>query len=170
MLTAFSLLSACLHQPPPVLQSSFSLLSLAGKIVLTVCKIWICFYFTMPCFLAWQILQIHGQVTWGWTRGRFFQMSFASWWSCHIQNAVMCSTFALPRTPPAFLSLAYRGTSLTWKCLNPGSNIPSLCSDLASPLSLSSALLRGSVTLPSTNLLQCTENLLRNCALCFHMP
>lgn len=41
----------------------------AGKTVLTICKIWICFYFTMSCFPGWQALQIHGQVTWGRTRG-----------------------------------------------------------------------------------------------------
>lgn len=84
---------------------------------------------------------------------RVLQTSLASWWSCYIQNAVVCSTCSQPRTPPEFLSLAYRSISLTWKYLNLGSNIPTLCSDLASP-SLSSALLGSNVTLPSTNLLQ----------------
>lgn len=75
---------------------------------------------------------------------RVFQKSLASGWSCHIQNAVVCSTCALPRTPPEFLSLAYRSLSLSWKCLYLGSNTPTLCSDLASCPSL-----RGNVTLPA---------------------
>lgn len=63
----------CLFAPTPSCITSFlqSVITCAGKTVLTICKIQICFYFTMSCFAGSQVLQIHGQVTWGRTRGGF---------------------------------------------------------------------------------------------------
>lgn len=81
VLTVFSLLSACFESSPSSITFFLqSVITCAGKIVLTIHKVWICFCFTMSCFMfCWMRSPAHPRA--GYVRSdqnRVFQMSLAS--------------------------------------------------------------------------------------------